>query len=98
LVNLLRSSKKKFLGRTQRFFKQAYVIELILLKKQAILFSALSACYRATPEGGFRVGWPIKQFDGCGHFFPNRSAFCSHAVLSFLLFDFFCLNSKVAQI
>jgi hypothetical protein len=28
--------------------------------KRAILFSALSACYRATPEGGFRVGWPIK--------------------------------------
>jgi hypothetical protein len=41
----------------------------------AILFSALSACYRATPEGGFRVGWPIKQFDGCGHFFPTRSVF-----------------------
>jgi hypothetical protein len=26
-------------------------------------------------EGGFRVGWPIKQFDRCGQFFPNRSVF-----------------------
>jgi hypothetical protein len=53
----------------------------------ALLFSAPSAGYEATPKAVYRVGQPMNQFDRV-YIFPNHSVYL-HIVVRFLLFKFF---------